>query len=195
MKWIWSSKCQLKYPTIKYVENYLSFYVEKELHPISPIIISGEDIIECDITPSFYLFDKNTCEFKGNPIEFLERTLYSIKVLNSRGWSEEYIMSIAIYNGYPLTYSYPNNMNFYVNVYNTYSPIFTGSEFPGYYTTSDTLPNGLTLNYYSGIISGTSEIKETKDFSFNIYAGDGIITVTYQPVIHLICIFIYIFRY
>lgn len=193
IKWKINSECLLKYISLTASTNYISFY-----HGIAASLdikyFPTTDFLRCQITPSLNIFDSSTCKISGTPTEAFERKNFSIQALNSRGWGDEFIISIAVYNSLPTRFNYPDTLNFIRNVFVSYKPSHpVNSEFPSYYyPDANGLPQGIEIDLHTGEIKGAVQTTSTYDKTISV-KGDGGEDATHSEEItlHIFCIYIY----
>uniref|UniRef100_UPI0035AEB830 putative Ig domain-containing protein n=1 Tax=Flavobacterium sp. TaxID=239 RepID=UPI0035AEB830 len=149
------------------------FTVNQTITDLTPTV-TGENLVYSIVPslPNGLSFDTETGIISGTPTEIQDATDYEVTVTNSGG-STSFVLSIEIIDLAPtmLTYSTPNV--FTVNQTITdLTPTVSGENLT--YSIVPSLPNGLSFDTSTGIISGTpTEIQDATDYEVTATNSGG----------------------
>ncbi|UPQ77900.1 putative Ig domain-containing protein [Flavobacterium azooxidireducens] len=138
--------------------------------------ISGGAVLDYSIEPTLpngLSFDETTGIISGTPTELSSATDYTVTATNSGG-STSFVLSIEVIDVAPssLTYSTPNVYTINETITNLVPTISGGAVLD--YSIEPTLPNGLSFDETTGIISGTpTELSSATDYTVTATNSGG----------------------
>jgi riboflavin transporter FmnP len=149
------------------------FIIDETITNLVPMV-SGENL-EFSILPSLpngLSFDETTGIISGTPTELSQATDYEVTATNSGG-STSFILSIEIIDSAPTTLSYTTPNVFIIDeTITNLVPMVSGENLE--FSILPSLPNGLSFDETTGIISGTpTELSQATDYEVTATNSGG----------------------
>jgi len=149
------------------------FIIDEAITNLVPMV-SGENL-EFSITPNLpngLSFDESTGIISGTPTELSNPTNYTVTATNSGG-STSFILSIEIIDSAPTTLSYTTPNVFIIDeAITNLVPMVSGENLV--FSILPSLPNGLSFDESTGIISGTpTELSQAIDYEVTVTNSGG----------------------
>ena len=158
-----------------------TFYKNAQILSLTPTV-SGGTVVSYSISPSLpsgLTMNSSTGVISGTPSSISSATTYTVTATNTGG-SVNTTLSIRVLNEPPqsLRYNPSTQTVLRTDPIVNMLPIVTGGGGITQYTISPALPNGLTINPTTGIISGTllETVAGTKQFTISATDGGTIIS-------------------